>query len=67
MNPPSAYLMAKGSRLELEAMSKLDLTKEASDNGIGNNQGYNLALFPNQKKTSSMSSWPSSMRSTPNL
>ena len=33
MNPPSAYLMAKGSRLgELEAMSKLDLTKEASDN-----------------------------------
>ena len=51
MNPPSAYLMAKGSRLEkLEAMSKLDLTKEESDNGIGNNQGYNLALFPNQKK-----------------
>ena len=51
MNPPSAYSMAKGSRLgELEAMSKLDLTKEASDSGIGNNQGYNLALFPNQKK-----------------
>ena len=51
MNPPSAYLMAKGSRLEeLEAMSKLELTKEASDHGIGNNQICNLALFPNQKK-----------------
>ena len=51
MNPPSAYLMAKGSRLgELEAMSKLELTKEASHHGIGNNQICNLALFPNQKK-----------------
>ena len=51
MNPPSAYLMAKGSRLgELKAMCKLELTKVASDNGIGNNLGYNLALFPNQKK-----------------
>ena len=51
MNPPSSYLMTKGSHLgEPEAMSKLDLTKDASDNGIGNNQGYNLALFPNKKK-----------------
>ena len=35
---------------ELEATSKLDLKEEALDNGIGNNQGYNLALFPNKKK-----------------
>ena len=34
MNPPSAYFMAKGSRLwKVEAMSKLELMKEASDNG----------------------------------
>ena len=31
-------------------MSKLDLAKEASDNGTGNIQSYNWALFPSQKK-----------------
>ena len=49
--PTFCLLDGEGLSLEeLEAMSKLDLTKEASDHGIGNNKGFNLALFPHQKK-----------------
>ena len=65
MNPPSAYFMAKGSRLwKLEAMSKLELMKEASDNGIGGKQPRLQlgTLSEPKKRTSSTSSWPSSKR-----
>ena len=68
MNPSSAFLMAKGSRLWKLKHVQVGVDegkRRTMVSGATNNQGYNLTLFPNPK--SSTISWPSSTRGTPNL
>ena len=45
------FCVLDGEGLSLEGAGshvQVGLDEEASDNGIGNNQGYNIALFQNK-------------------